>query len=65
MRLIDDLRQKYPKLARSALRGALPAIRLFCLECMGGSPSEVGACAAAECALHPHRYGKRQPVKGA
>ena len=35
------------------------AIRLFCLECMGGSPAEIDACTAPECPLYSHRSGRR------
>lgn len=34
------------------------AIRQFCLDCCGGSSSEVKSCTAAKCALYPFRFGK-------
>jgi hypothetical protein len=34
------------------------AIRAFCLECSGDSPSEVKSCPRGECPLHPFRFGK-------
>ena len=34
------------------------AIREKCLDCSGGSSSEVKACPVNGCALHPFRFGK-------
>lgn len=34
------------------------AIRLFCLECCGGSSNEVKFCTAPNCVLYPFRFGK-------
>lgn len=34
------------------------AIRLFCLDCCGGSSNEVKLCTAPNCALYPFRFGK-------
>ena len=34
------------------------AIREFCLDCCGGSPSVVSECTSVNCALHPFRFGK-------
>ena len=31
------------------------AVRLFCVECCGGSPSEAGKCVATDCQLWPFR----------
>ena len=44
----------------SEYKGTLPlkAIRLFCLECCGGSSNEVKLCSAQKCALYPFRFGK-------
>ena len=36
----------------------LKAIRLFCLNCCGGSPIEVKSCPSVRCALYPFRLGK-------
>ena len=35
----------------------LKAIRAKCLDCCGGSPSEVRECEIDQCALHPYRMG--------
>ena len=34
------------------------AIREKCLDCCGGQYTEVSACPAERCALHPFRFGK-------
>lgn len=39
-------------------KNPVKAIRDFCLECCGGSPSMVKECNSANCALHPFRLGK-------
>ena len=36
---------------------ALKAIRLNCLECMGGSAKEVATCPSLKCNLFPFRFG--------
>lgn len=36
----------------------LKAIRLFCVECCGGSSNEVKLCPSEKCALHNFRFGK-------
>ena len=39
------------------------AIRLKCLDCSGGSASEVRDCTLATCALHKFRLGKNPNYK--
>ena len=51
----DEIRAKYPVLASRAERGPKAAIRLFCIECMGGSKADAKACATTGCFLWPHR----------
>lgn len=36
----------------------LRAIRLNCLDCMGGSGNEVKLCPSEQCPLYPYRFGK-------
>lgn len=36
----------------------IKAIRLFCLECCGGSSNEVKLCPSTTCSLYPFRLGK-------
>ena len=36
---------------------ALESIRLFCVQCMGGSPSLVTDCPSSNCVLYPYRSG--------
>ena len=52
----ETLRMKFPALcARAAAGSRKAAIRLFCLECMGGNRAEVTRCASTTCALFPFR----------
>ena len=39
------------------------AIREFCLECCGGSASDVKSCTSARCPLKPFRLGKNPYIK--
>lgn len=41
----------------------IKAIRLFCLECCGGSSNEVKLCPSTTCQLYPFRLGKNPNVK--
>lgn len=61
-RLIYELKRKYPSKARRAQRSPLAAIRLFCLECMGGSFVEVKVCTCTDCTLHPFRFDSRPRI---
>jgi len=36
----------------------LKAIRLFCVDCCGGSSHEVKLCSSERCSLHNFRFGK-------
>lgn len=58
--LRDDLREKHPVMAKRAQRSRKNAIRLFCLECQGGSPTAVSDCEVHDCFLHPFRLGAVQ-----
>lgn len=61
MRLIEELRKKYPGLAKKEKSGSrAAAIRLYCLECLGGSAKEVKECDDTLCPLHQFRMGKRE-----
>lgn len=57
-RLIDALRTKYPGLDKKSKGNPLAAIRLFCLECMGGARAEVDTCTSEQCSLYVYRSGK-------
>lgn len=48
MSAIDVLRSR-AKTSRAA------AVKLFCIECMGGVRADVRSCTATTCALYPHR----------
>jgi len=56
--LAEELREKYPGIAKKALKQPLSAIRLFCLECCAGILSEVKECSCKGCQLYPFRMGK-------
>jgi hypothetical protein len=56
--LLKQLKAQYPSLTKLAERSPLRAIRLFCLQCMGGNSTEVGRCAVTNCPLYIFRYGK-------
>lgn len=57
-RLIDEIRSKYPGLARKADGGNPRAgIRLFCLECMGGNRGDVDGCETRLCPIWPWHKG--------
>jgi len=64
MKLIDELRDKFPGLATKSRTSPLAAIRLHCLECCGGSRKEVEECTAPECVLFGFRLGTK-PKRGA
>jgi hypothetical protein len=42
----------------------LRSIRLKCIDCMGGSPSEVRRCNIPECSLYQYRFGTNPSLKG-
>jgi len=56
-RLENQLRQKYPGMARAADYEASrsKAIRMQCLTCMGGSRADVKTCTDTACFLWPYR----------
>lgn len=57
--LLLQLVNQNPGMARAARTGsAKKAIRLFCLECLGGSPGEVKGCTDRICPLWPYRLGR-------
>lgn len=39
------------------------AIRMYCLDCMGGQPTEVRECPDTKCALWRYRNGKEEPFE--
>ena len=42
----------------------LKTIRVFCLQCGGGSPKEVRYCSSEECPLHFYRFGTNPHRQG-
>ncbi|RPJ39801.1 MAG: hypothetical protein EHM35_01455 [Planctomycetaceae bacterium] len=57
----DEIRAKYPALAARAERGPKAAIRMFCIECMGGQKADAKACRVEACFLWPHRGASWKP----
>ena len=37
------------------------AVKLFCLECVGGVRQDVRNCTSIDCALYPHRPYREKP----
>lgn len=52
----SELKLKYPKVARNAVRQPKAAIKLFCLECVGGDYGEAKRCAESSCSLWPYAF---------
>ena len=44
---------------------AIKAIRLFCLQCMGGSFAEVADCVTENCVLYRFRLGRNPNISEA
>lgn len=55
-RLRGELVEKYPGLAGRAAASRAAAVKLFCIECMGGSNRDAKECAERSCFLWPHAY---------
>lgn len=64
----DDIASKFQGLAARARRGPTSAIRLFCIECMGGSYNDAKRCETRACFLWPfglaarHQKASLQPT---
>lgn len=56
----NPLKMGGEKLVEAGLEPTTPrkAIRLRCIDCMGGSLKEVRLCVSYDCAHWPHRVGK-------
>ena len=50
-----ELRAKFPERAERAKKSPKLAIRMFCIECMGGSVRDAKGCETTDCFLHPVR----------
>jgi hypothetical protein len=45
-------------------RPTVKVMRLFCLDCMGGSKDAVKECTINDCLIHPFRFGKNPALAG-
>jgi len=59
----DELARKLPRSVERYTRSRPTAIRLFCIECMGGSAIDAGTCAERSCFLWPHGPAGRKERK--
>ena len=57
----EEVEKKYPAMVAKAASSRLVALRLFCVECMGGSRTEAKACQKRDCFLWPHRGASWKP----
>ena len=45
------------------IKSPIKAIRAFCLDCCGGSSTEVRECTSKRCPLKPFRFGRNPYIK--
>jgi len=59
-REVDDIRANHPKWGLNMDHGGsrATAIKVFCLECHGGSRKAAKECASVGCPLWPHAFGR-------
>lgn len=50
-----EVAKKYPAMLAKAKTSRLVSLRLFCVECMGGSRNDAKNCQTTDCFLHAHR----------
>jgi hypothetical protein len=50
----EELKESRPDLVKRALKSKVLAIKLFCVECHGGSVESAGKCDVKDCFLWPH-----------
>ena len=55
-RVAHELAAKYPELCAAAPTSRASAVRLFCIECMGGNRGDAKRCAESACPLWPHAW---------
>ena len=55
---IDIGRASRAKCPATSRKNPVKAIRLKCLDCSGGSSTEVEKCVIPHCALYPFRFGR-------
>jgi hypothetical protein len=57
-----EMAVKYPAMVAKAKSSRLVAVRLFCVECMGGSRNDAKGCETTGCFLWPHRGSSWKPA---
>lgn len=60
MSVRDEMREKLPASVAKYRSSRLVAIRLFCVECMGGSTRDAATCADRSCWIWPHGPAARK-----
>ena len=64
-KLRDEIRTKFPNAAAAAATASRrQAIRLFCIECMGGSSKDARECETRDCFLWPYGPAARFERQG-
>lgn len=59
---VDGYRQERAKMEeKTKLLTPIKAIRAYCVQCSGGSFTEVKLCVIPHCPLYPYRLGHRPP----
>lgn len=55
----EEMLVKYPSLVARSKTSRPAAIKLMCIECMGGSYSDAKECTTKDCAIWPHSIAAR------
>lgn len=56
----DAMTNRWPVAAARAKTSRPTAVRLHCVECMGGSVRDAATCTERACWLWPHAYRKQR-----
>ena len=57
----DEVAARFPEMTARATTGSkAAAIKLFCIECMGGERAEAARCESRTCWLWPHTYRQQR-----
>ncbi len=58
----DKLRARFPSAVARAPKSKAASVKLFCIECMGGSSIDAGKCTTKQCFLWPHAFKRQRQV---